>query len=31
MTYVSAALSSLAMLLYYALIIFSRMNQGSRD
>ncbi len=31
MTYVSAALSSLAMLLYYALIIFSRMSQGNRD
>ena len=30
MTYVAAALSSLAMLLYYALILMSRMN-SNRD
>ena len=30
MTYVAAGLSSLAMLLYYALIILSRMN-SNRD
>ena len=28
MTYVAAALSSLAMLLYYAFILLSRMNQN---